>query len=67
MAIGGSPVDTGAGRHSPNNSPILYIEYNFYELRVPKSSTHQSMKTSDNDLKVNLNIYPDAVNVIGWV
>ena len=23
------------------------------------------MKTSDNDLKVNLNLYPDAVNVSG--
>ena len=23
------------------------------------------MKTSDNDLKVNRNIYPDAVNLIG--
>ena len=25
------------------------------------------MKTSDSDLKVNRNIYPDAVNVIGCV
>ena len=24
------------------------------------------MKTSDNDLKVNRNIYPDAVNVLGY-
>ena len=27
--------------------------------------THQSMKTLDSDLKVNRNIYPDVVNVIG--
>ena len=26
------------------------------------SDTHQSMKTSDSDLKVNRTIYPDAVN-----
>ena len=28
---------------------------------VFSSDTHQSMKTSDSDLKVNRNIYPDAV------
>ena len=31
------------------------------------SDTHQSMKTSESDLKVNRNIYPDAVNVLGCV
>ena len=30
-------------------------------LKVFSSDTHQSMKTSDGDLKVNRNIYPDAV------
>ena len=29
------------------------------------SDTHQSLKTSDSDLKVNQHIYPDAVNVLG--
>ena len=31
------------------------------------SDAHQSMKTSDSDVKVNRNIYPDAVNVLGCV
>ena len=34
---------------------ILYI------LNAFSSDTHQSMKTSDSDLQVNRNIYPDAV------
>ena len=37
----------------------------FHILKTFSSDTHQSMKTSDSDLKVNRNIYPDAVNVIG--
>ena len=39
----------------------------FPNRKIFSSDTHQSMKTSDNDLKVNLNIYPDAVNVLGCV
>ena len=31
------------------------------------SETHQNVKTSGSDLKVNRNIYPDAVNVIGCI
>ena len=41
--------------------------YWWYLPQHEKSDTHQSMKTSDNDLKVNLNLYPDAVNVLGCV
>ena len=37
-----------------HNFDILTVFFSF------SSDTHQSMKTSDNDLKVNLNIYPDA-------
>jgi len=29
------------------------------------SNTHKSVKILDSNLKVNRNIYPDAVNVIG--
>ena len=40
----------------------------FYILKAFFSyDTHQSMKTSDTDLMVNRNIYPDAINVIGCV
>ena len=39
------------------NILLTYLEA-FYS-----SDTHQSMKTSDSDLKVNQNIYPDAVNL----
>ena len=37
----------------------------FCDLFFLSSDTHQSMKTSHSDLKVNRNIYPDVVNVIG--
>ena len=33
----------------------------FTYLKAFSSDTNQSMKTSDNDLKANQNIYPDAV------
>ena len=36
-------------------------QHYFHILKAFLSDTHQSMKTSDNDLKVNRNIYPDAV------
>ena len=36
-------------------------------LKAFLSDTHQSTKTSDSDLKVNRNIYPDAVNLLEYV
>jgi len=43
-------------------------EHYFDKLKkLFSSDTHQSMKTSDNDRKVNRNIYPDAVNVLRCV
>ena len=42
-------------------------QHSFHILKAFSSDTHQSMKTSDSNLKVNRNIYPDAVNVIGCV
>ena len=37
------------------------LQHSFDILKLLSSDTHQSMKTSDSDLKVNRNIYPDAV------
>ena len=42
-------------------------QHSFTYLTACSSDTHQSMKTSDSNLKVNRNIYQNAVNVIGCV
>ena len=42
-------------------------QHSFHIQKLFSSDTHQSTKTSDSDLKVNRNIYPDAVKVIGCV
>ena len=43
------------------NSSNILLTY----IKLFSSDTNQSMKTSDSNLKVNQNIYPDAVNVLG--
>ena len=39
----------------------------FHIQKLFSSDTHQNMKMSDGDLKVNRNIFPYAVNAIGCV
>ena len=36
-------------------------QHSFHIQKLFSSDTHQSMKTSDNGLKINRNIHPDAV------
>jgi len=36
-------------------------QHSFHIMNAFSSDTHQSMNTSDSDLKVNQNMYPDAV------
>ena len=48
---------------APKSGNILLTHFKAFF----SSDTHQSIKTSDNDLKVNRNIYSDAVNVLGCV
>ena len=38
-------------------------QQSFHLQKLFSSGTQQSMKTSDSDLKVNQNIFPDVVNV----
>ena len=54
------PRNTGFYHSTKKRQHSFHILKSFFS-----SDTHQSIKTSDSDLKVNRNIYPDAVNVVG--
>ena len=70
MILSRTRVITGLRNFNDNKHAKDYIEFLFkvatrFLLTKVGLETHKSMKTSDSDLKVNRNIYPDAVNVIG--